>query len=99
MKPSHTPTPWEVEGDCVFHVHPSGMGNSIVCDMRGILKERKKANTNFLLSAVNSYEKNQEIIRELLKQLKTCRDEMLADGWSHESLEDVDQAIAKAEGK
>lgn len=49
-------------------------------------------NAALIVKAVNCH-------LELLKQLKVCRDEMLADGWTHESLEDVEQAIAKAEGK
>lgn len=36
---------------------------------------------------------------ELLKQLKICHGEMLCDGWTHETLEDVETIIARAESK
>lgn len=88
----HTPTPWS------YLPH---YGSNVIYKMqldikkgphKGIARTIKDTDAAFIVRAVNCHE-------ELLRLLKVCLEEMLADGWSHESLEDVEQAIAKAEGK
>lgn len=84
----HTPTPWKtVKARTYVHIQDE-RGNCVA----SCAYEQAVTNAAFIVRAVNSHE-------ELLRLLKVCMGEMLANGWSHESLEDVEQAIAKAEGK
>ena len=96
---THTPTPWKVEGDCIWADHPGRM--SLICDMRGQGRVPGDAATNaaHIVHCVNVHD-------ELLEALKLAQEfirvvpqevlDMLEDAFPHEQ---VWQAIAKAEGR
>ena len=112
MEMNHTPTPWKVES-----IRTSGTGKKsvftkcliaeadqkIIANMFRAHNETCKIDAAFIVRAVNAYERDQEIINELLATVKALH----RDKWWERPQEEHDalcnsrirQAIAKAEEK
>lgn len=108
MKPKHTPTPWKYIGagnNCIIV-------KQVLNDFQPILaKNLTEQDARFICKAVNAYEKDQEIIKELLAASKEAMQALQHWGNKAESYEKANDpirlaahaklsaAIAKAEGK
>lgn len=109
----HTPTPWEVSGELEHLKIVANSKEEYACD--GIVKIADitpgdyeiaeyghcEANAAFIVRAVNAYERDQEIKKELVRNLKNAHDCLLvlSEYKNTRLMKEIEQAIAKAEGK
>jgi hypothetical protein len=92
---NHTPTPWELgTNGRITQPTRDGLTTSVIAVVQGY-EDQVKGDSEFIVRAVNAYEKDQEIKRELLKALKWATRE-LEEAWDEE-IPQLRQAIAKAE--
>ena len=100
----HTPTPWHVDGECIYGTTQRGdyvrIADTTVADGDNLPDKEADANASFIVRAVNCHD-------EMLKALKAVElgvfGSMLPnsdiDVCTRGTLAQVQAAIAKAEGK
>lgn len=114
-KPQHTPMPWKLTKTGDGSLPITAKVNGVDARIAEVFPQdfaQLKANAAFIVRAVNAYEKDQEMIRELLAALKSSQKliQMARQYFpksihnsDHFTLEitcaEIGRAIAKAEGK
>lgn len=97
METKHTPTPWYLGKDCAgcWCINDS---DGAPGDRYEIASHLDKGNAELIVLAVNAYEKDQEIKKEMLGLLKESRNRMIGSAPAIRDLaKRTDEAIAKAE--
>lgn len=102
METKHTPTPWRVgdAGATVFGPKTDSPSPKTIAtvSVHTVIGEENKANAAFIVRAVNAYEQDQEIKKDLLRVCKMIYDfdneqDKFAEPWMIE----LGEVIAKAE--